>query len=87
MQSYCAPVVCPAWNPSAGRPTARLLHVLFLFQGMAMGITGPTLLDLSIITRSSTDEIAFVFTSRAIGGFIGGIVASVAVNYVNNWVR
>ncbi len=54
---------------------------------MAMGITGPTLLDLSIITRSSTDEIAFVFTSRAIGGFIGGIVASVAVNYVNNWVR
>ena len=51
-----------------------------------MAVTGPTLLDLQIITKSTTDEIAYIFTGRSVGGFLGGVSASVLVTYFNNWV-
>ena len=50
-----------------------------------MAATGPTLLDLQMITGSTTDQIAYVVTARAIGGFIGGAATSAIVTFFNNW--
>ena len=54
---------------------------------MCLSCTGPSLLDLSIITDSSTDEIAYVFVARSVGGLIGGVISTIIVKYFNNWVR
>ena len=51
-----------------------------------MACTGPSLLDLSIITNSTTDSIAYVFTARSAGGLLGVIISSMLINFFNNWV-
>ena len=56
-----------------------MVHVIsvmwLLLKGIAWGLIGPTLLDLEILTQSSTDTISMTFMGRAVGGLGGAVTA------------
>ena len=52
-----------------------------------MNLSGPSLLDLQLISNVSTTEIAYVFTTRSAGDVLGAFMSVLLLSYhLNIWV-
>ena len=62
-----------------------MLHkLLFALQGDIMALLGPTLLDIAHHVSGSDNSIAFVFTVRSFGHFVGSIIGGILYDKYEN---
>ena len=53
---------------------------------MALGLYGPTVLDLQQTARTSLGTASFAFTAETAGALVGGIVCSKLLQHFNPWM-
>ncbi|XP_076371221.1 sodium-dependent glucose transporter 1A-like isoform X2 [Tachypleus tridentatus] len=59
------------------------LYFAFVTLGMAVAITGPTLLDLERAVNTDTEHISYIIVGRGIGYLIGSIVGGILFDHFN----
>ena len=53
-----------------------------------MNLSGPSLLDLQLISNVTTTEIAYMFTTRSAGDVLGAFTSVALLSYhINIWVK
>ncbi|XP_013788363.1 sodium-dependent glucose transporter 1A-like [Limulus polyphemus] len=62
------------------------LYFAFVTLGMAVAITGPTLLDLERAVNTDTEHISYIIVGRGIGYLIGSIVGGILFDRFNRQV-
>ncbi len=62
------------------------VFITYLLQGVLLSMVGPTLLDLQLLTDSSTEQMAFTMTGRTLGMLTGAILYGVIDLKLNVWM-
>ena len=63
-----------------------MLRLDLIFQGLVASLAGPTLLDLEMITQSSTEQIAYAMMGRSVGMLLGSFLFGICYHRFNVWL-